>query len=44
MYLIEGPVGAGKSTFSKDLSQKIGAPYMSLGWFSTKAGKKCISA
>ena len=30
VYLIEGPVGAGKSTFSKDLSQKINAPHMNL--------------
>jgi predicted kinase len=29
-YLIEGPVGAGKSTFSKNLSQRINAPHLDL--------------
>jgi len=30
VYLIEGPVGSGKSTFSKKLSQKINAPHINL--------------
>ncbi|MDP2548431.1 AAA family ATPase [Oceanobacter sp. 4_MG-2023] len=30
IYLIEGPVGAGKSTFSENLSQKIKAPHINL--------------
>jgi len=30
IYLIERPVGAGESTFSEDLSQKIGAPHINL--------------
>ncbi len=30
IYLVEGPVGAGKSTFSEDLSRKINAPHLNL--------------
>jgi len=30
VFIIEGPVGAGKSTFSIDLSQRINAPHMNL--------------
>ena len=30
VFLIEGPVGAGKSTFSNDLSQQVNAPHMIL--------------
>ena len=30
IYLVEGPVGAGKSTFSAALSQKINAPHLNL--------------
>lgn len=30
VILIEGPVGAGKSTFSEDLSQKVDAPHINL--------------
>lgn len=30
IILVEGPVGAGKSTFSEDLSQKVGAPHINL--------------
>lgn len=34
-FLIEGPVGAGKSTFSNDLSRQINAPHMNLdSWMS----------
>ena len=35
-YLIEGPVAAGKSTFSEGLSQKIGAPHFNLDAWMTK--------
>ncbi len=35
VYLIEGPVGAGKSTFSEGLSQKMNAPHINLdSWLS----------
>ena len=30
IYLIEGPVGAGKTTFSRELSEKISAPHINL--------------
>ncbi|BDU36770.1 AAA family ATPase [Vibrio nigripulchritudo] len=35
VFLIEGPVGAGKSTFSKDLSKRMSAPHINLdSWMS----------
>jgi len=30
VFLVEGPVGAGKSTFSEDLSHKVDAPHLNL--------------
>ena len=33
IYLVEGPVGAGKSTFSEDLSRKINAPHLNLDFW-----------
>jgi len=30
VILVEGPVGAGKSTFSEDLSHKVAAPHINL--------------
>jgi len=30
VYLVEGPVGAGKSTFANRLSHRIGAPHLNL--------------
>lgn len=36
IHLIEGPVGAGKSTFAAALSQRIGAPHLNLDdWMTT---------
>ncbi len=36
IHLIEGPVGAGKSTFAASLSQRIGAPHINLDdWMTT---------
>ena len=36
IHLIEGPVGAGKSTFAAALSQRIGAPHINLDdWMTT---------
>ena len=36
VYLIEGPVGAGKSTFSKSLSNRLNVPYMNLDAWMVK--------
>jgi len=36
VFLIEGPVGAGKSTFSIDLSQKVNAPHINLDSWMVK--------
>lgn len=30
IHLIEGPVGAGKSTYARELSQRLGAPWLCL--------------
>jgi predicted kinase len=36
IHLIEGPIGAGKSTFAASLSQRIGAPHINLDdWMTT---------
>lgn len=36
IHLIEGPIGAGKSTFAAKLARQIGAPHINLDdWMST---------
>ncbi len=45
IHLIEGPVGAGKSTFAATLSERHAAPHLCLdGWMATLFGPDRPSA